>query len=128
MTPSAPAASAARASSTEPHWWIQTPGVRRRGRPQKVTTASAPAAASNQSRRAKGSSTLTATGRAVSVAGRLQLATDRGGAVDRDRPQSARLRDRSRQLVAADPASHPGLDDGDFDAEALEQRHARSLG
>ena len=56
----------ARASATEPHWCSQTPGVRRFGAPQKVTTTSAPAAASNQSRRANGSSRLTAIGRSVS--------------------------------------------------------------
>jgi hypothetical protein len=40
--------------------------VRRRGLPQKVTTTSAAEAAANQSRRAKGSRTLTAIGRPVS--------------------------------------------------------------
>jgi hypothetical protein len=43
------------------------PDVRRFGVPQKVTTTSAPAAASNQLRRAKGSSRLTAIGRSVSA-------------------------------------------------------------
>ena len=66
ITASAPAAWAARASATEPHWWSQVPPVRRFGLPQKVTTTSAAAAASNQSRRAKGSSRLTASGRPVS--------------------------------------------------------------
>ena len=45
----------------------QAPTVRRFGRPQKVTTTSASAAASNQSRRAKGSSRFTASGLAVSA-------------------------------------------------------------
>ncbi len=58
---------AARASSTEPHWCIHAPGVRRFGLPQKVTTTSAPAAAANQSRRAKGNSRFTASGLSVSA-------------------------------------------------------------
>ena len=43
---------------------------------------------------------------------RRQLAPDRSGAADRDRPQASGLGDRRRQLVPADPAAHPGLDDG----------------
>ena len=55
MTASAPAACAASPSSTDPHWWIHTPGTRRSGPPQNVTTASAVRAASQSSRRANGS-------------------------------------------------------------------------
>ena len=127
ITASAPAAWAARASATEPHWWIQVPPVRRFGVPQKVTTTSAAAAASNQSRRAKGSSRLTAIGRPVSSRAARQLALDRVGAVDRDRPQPAGLGDRRGELVAAQPAAHPGLDDRGLDAEALEDRHPAIL-
>ena len=127
MTASAPAAWADRASATEPHWWNQVPPVRRLGLPQKVTTTSAAAAASNQSRRAKGSSRLTAIGRSGERPGGGQLALDRGGAVDRDRPQPAGLRDRRGQLVAADPAAHPRLDHGGAETDALEDRHPTIL-
>src|SRR5512146_732059 len=119
MTASAPAAWAERASATEPHWCIQTPGVRRRGLPQKVTTTSAPATAANQSRRANGSSRLTATGRPVSAT--------RRGAIDGARPQPPSLRHSRRQLMAAQPTTHPSLDDRHFDSKALEQGHECSL-
>ena len=85
--------------------------MRRLGVPQKVTTTSAAAAASNQSRRAKGSSRLTASGRPVSARAAASSRSIAAGAVDRDRPQPAGLGDRRRQLVAAQPAAHPGLDD-----------------
>ena len=58
---------------------------------------------------------------------RAQLAADRGGAVDRDRPQPARLGDRRGELVAAEAAAHSGLDDGRFDAESGERGHRSSL-
>ena len=124
---SAPAAWAARASATEPHWWIQVPPVRRLGVPQKVTTTSAAEAASNQSRRAKGSSRLTASGRPVSFLAALSSRSIAAGAVDRDRPQPAGLGDRGGELVAAQPAAHAGLDDRGLDADALEERHPRDL-
>ena len=52
-----------------------------------------------------------------------QLALDRGGAVDRDRPQPAGLRDRRRKLVAAESPAHPGLYNGCDHAKPLKERH-----
>ena len=101
--------------------------VRRFGRPQKVTTTSAAEAASNQSRRAKGSSRLTASGRSVSRRAAASSRGDRPRAVDRDRPQAAGLGDRGRELVAAQSAAHPGLDHGGLHADALEDRHPSIL-
>ena len=86
--------------------------MRRFGVPQKVTTTSAAEAAANQSRRAKGSSRLTAIGRLGQPPGGRQLTLDRPGAVDRDRPQPAGLRDRRRQLVRLSPPPIPAWTTG----------------
>ncbi len=56
-----------------------------------------------------------------------ELTCDRGGAVDRDRPQPTGLRDRRGELMSAQTAAHPGLDDGELDPKALEKRHAARL-
>jgi hypothetical protein len=58
---------------------------------------------------------------------RRQLAPDRPRAVDGDRPQPTGLGHRRRQLMATEPATHPGLDDRRFDPDALKQRHTCSL-
>ena len=101
ITASAPAAWAARASATEPHWWIQVPAVRRFGAaPEGDDDVGArgglePVAAGEGQQQVDGE-------RAVGQRPRRgQLALDRRRAVDRDRPQPAGLRDRRGELVAA---------------------------
>ena len=93
---------AARASSTEPHWCSHTPGARRRGRPQNVTTTSAcgrrlePVPPRERQQQVHGERLAGQRPR------RAQLARDRLRAGHGDRPEPARLRDGRGQLVAAD--------------------------
>ena len=125
ITASAPASTAARASLTEPTVWIHGFAVRRRGRAaQWVTTTSASAAASQCPRRASGTIRFTASGLPVSLRAAAISPRSVSRVEDPDRAERSGVGDRRGELVRREAAAHPGLDDGDVDAEGLERvRH-----
>ena len=104
---------------TEPHWWIHTPprapprraperdddvGLGRRlevGACGRTAAAGSPPSAC-----------------AVRLARRRELRGAASRRHDPDRAEPARLRHRGGQLVARQPAAHPGLHDGQLDPSA----------
>jgi len=61
------------------------------------------------------------------VAGRGELGAHRRRVEDSDRAEAAGLRDGRRQLVPGEPVAHPGLYDGQLDAQGLQQTHPSSM-
>jgi hypothetical protein len=61
------------------------------------------------------------------IASRSKLGAHRRRVEEPDRAEPAGLRDGRRQLVAGDPAAHPGLYHGQVHTEALQQPHPSSM-
>ena len=122
MTASAPAATAATASSALPTVWIHVFGVRRFGdASQCVTTTSASLATSQCARRASGTIRFTASGFDVwARTAAISARSASGGRIPMV-PSPPASETATASALRRQAATHPGLQDGSFDAEPGQQ-------
>jgi hypothetical protein len=128
ITPSAPAARAACASSTDPHWCSHGFSARLRGLPQKVTITSACPAASQWLARAKLSRRFTAIGFAVARFAFASSLASAGAGMMPIVPRPPASDTAAASSLPATPPPSPACTMGSSTPRPLEQRGRHPTG